>query len=110
MNKLALNCHSHNFRYNPKTKLFTVGKWEIGKKQTKSLIGKKVILVENGKSPAYLGGTIVNFIPVANAKNYKRTVQKFDIVFRLDPKSIGDTSAVDHPGWGGRNRRSFCYV
>ena len=98
--RLALMCKSHNYKVDPHSKEYRVGEWVISEKKRTELVGAQVILTESQKTPAYLGGTIVGFIPTASGK--------CEVIFKEDKALIGNEDAVGHRGWG--NQRSVCYV
>jgi hypothetical protein len=99
---LALMCKSHN--YNSELlegeHVYRVGNWVIGKKKRKELVGESVILTESQSTPAYLGGTIVGFVPSVNGKCV--------VVFKEDKSLMGNADSVKHRGWG--SGRGVCYV
>ncbi len=97
---LALMCKSHNYKLDPFNKEYRVGNWVIGKQRRKELVGERVVLTESQSSPAYLGGTIVGFVPTASGK--------CEVVFKEDMSLVGNEDAVGHSGWG--IRRGVCYV
>lgn len=99
--KLALMCKSHNYKTNSLHNVYSVGNWKIAEKRRKDLLGQKVILTESQTTPAYLGGTIVGFVPTQNGK-------KCEVVFQVDETLIGNTDAVGHRGWAPGNGR--CYI
>ena len=101
---LALMCKSHDYEYQPATNTFVTGKWVISNSMQQELLGKQVILTESQEDPAYLGGTILGFVPVTE----KTAQTKCRVVFSADPSLVGDTSSVDHSNWG--NQRSVCYI
>ena len=98
---LALMCKSHNYRSNSINNVYSVGNWVIAENRRKDLLGQQVILTESQKSPAYLGGTIVGFVPTQNGK-------KCEVVFQVDDTLTGNTDAVGHQGWG--TGRGVCYI
>ncbi len=98
--KLALMCKSHNYKVDPYSNEYRVGYWVIGSKRQDELIGAGVILTESKKSPAYLGGTIVGFVPNNNGK--------CEVIFKEDASMLGNQDAVNHNGWG--LKRSVCYI
>tara|TARA_Y100001972_G_C7586015_1_gene293833 strand:- start:633 stop:944 length:312 start_codon:yes stop_codon:yes gene_type:complete len=103
MVKLALMCKSKNYRLNaicPDEDEYRTGQWVIGKKRRGSLLGEKVILTESRKSPAYMGGTIIGFSPLANGK--------VEVIFKEDASIVGNSDSVDHSGWG--SGRGVCYI
>ena len=103
MVKLALMCKSKNYQLNticPDADEYRVGNWVIGKKQRKALVGERVVLTESQMSTAYLGGTIVGFVPTDNGK--------CEVIFKEDNALVGNVDAVGHSGWG--IRRGVCYV
>jgi len=98
--KLALMCKSHNYKLDPYSNEYRVGNWVIGSKKRDELVGESVILTESQSSPAYLGGTIVGFVPVDNGK--------CEVIFKEDSTMIGNKDSVGHRGWG--TGRGVCYV
>ena len=99
--KLALMCKSHNYKTNSLQNVYSVGNWKIAESRRKDLLGQDVILTESQKSPAYLGGTIVGFVPTQDGK-------KCEVVFQVDESLTGNTDAVGHRGWAPGNGR--CYI
>ena len=97
---LALMCKSHNYKLEPFTNTYRVGNWVIGKKKRQELVGGKVVLTESMSTPAYLGGNIIGFVPVAN--------NKYEIIFTQDHSLTGNDESVGHSGWG--LKRSVCYI
>ena len=95
---LALMCKSHNYSKTGNT--FRVGNWVISQARRKELIGGTVALTESQSSPAYLGGTIIDFLPTVDGK--------CEVVFKEDPGVEGNVDAVQHRGWG--SGRGVCYV
>ena len=98
--QLALMCKSHNYKLDPYSSEYRVGNWVIGKEKQNELIGARVILTESQKSPAYLGGTIVGFVPTNDGK--------CEVIFKEDAGLVGNKDAVSHRGWG--TGRGVCYV
>ena len=98
---LALMCKSHNYRTNSINNVYSVGNWVIAENRRKDLLGQNVVLTESQKTPAYLGGTIVGFVPTQNGK-------KCEVVFQVDETLTGNTDAVEHQGWG--TGRGVCYI
>ena len=98
--RLALMCKSHNYKLDPYSNEYRVGEWVISEKKRKELVGAQVVLTESQATPAYLGGTIVGFVPINNGK--------CEVVFKEDQTLVGNEDAVGHRGWG--NQRSVCYV
>ena len=98
---LALMCKSHNYKTNSLKNVYSVGNWVIAENRRKDLLGQNVILTESQKSPAYLGGTIVGFVPTQNGN-------KCEVVFQVDETLAGNTDAVGHQGWG--TGRGVCYI
>ena len=99
--KLALMCKTHNYKTNSLQNIYSVGNWVIAENRRKDLLGQKVVLTESQKSPAYLGGTIVGFVPTMHDT-------KCEVVFQVDESLIGNTDAVEHRGWG--TGRGVCYI
>jgi len=100
--KLSLMCKSHDYRLvDQTTNTFRTSSWRMSKEKANSLIGETVTLTESKNKPAYMGGEIVDVIPVANTN-------RFDIVFNASKSMTGNKEAVNHPGWG--NGRAVCYV
>ena len=99
--RLALMCKSHNYKTNSQKNIYSVGNWVIAENRRKDLLGQNVILTESQKSPAYLGGTIVGFVPTQNGN-------KCEVVFQVDETLAGNTDAVGHQGWG--TGRGVCYI
>jgi len=97
---LALMCKSHNYKLDPYSNEYRVGNWVIGKKKRKELVGESVILTESQSTPAYLGGTIIGFVPTVNGK--------CEVIFKEDRSLLFNEDAVGHSGWGVR--RGVCYV
>tara|TARA_R110002153_G_scaffold36023_7_gene106871 strand:+ start:6131 stop:6469 length:339 start_codon:yes stop_codon:yes gene_type:complete len=101
---IALMCKSHDYTYVPETNTFITGDWVISRSRQEQLIGETVVLTEGQKGAAYLGGTIVGFVP-AN----KQTAQtQCKVEFQADPTVVGDITAFDHANWG--TLRSVCYL
>ena len=98
---LALMCKSHNYKTNSSNNVYSVGNWVIAENRRKDLLGQNVILTESQKSPAYLGGTIVGFVPTQNGK-------KCEVIFQVNESLTGNTDAVEHQGWG--SGRGVCYI
>ena len=98
---LALMCKSHNYKTNSSNNVYSVGNWVIAESRRKDLLGQNVILTESQKSPAYLGGTIVGFVPTQNGK-------KCEVIFQVNESLTGNTDAVEHQGWG--SGRGVCYI
>ena len=98
---LALMCKSHNYKTNSANNVYSVGNWVIAENRRKDLLGQNVILTESQKSPAYLGGTIVGFVPTQNGK-------KCEVIFQVNESLTGNTDAVEHQGWG--SGRGVCYI
>ena len=98
--KLALMCKSHNYTLDPYSNEYRVGNWVIGSKRQNELVGETVVLTESQSSPAYLGGTIVGFVPVDNGK--------YEVIFKEDSAMVGNKDAINHRGWG--TGRGVCYV
>ena len=99
--RLALMCKSHNYKTNSQKDVYSVGNWIIAENRKKDLLGEKVILTESQRSPAYMGGTILGFIPTQNGN-------KCEVVFKFDESLTGNTDAVDHRGWAPGSGR--CYI
>jgi hypothetical protein len=105
MVKLALMCKSHNYELlggttAPAGKTIRVGDWVISKARRQELINSVVVLTETQSSPAYMGGRIVEFIPLSNGK--------CQVVFDEDKALVGNKEATGHRGWGCG--RGVCYV
>ena len=105
MAKLALMCKSKNYRLNTTIPVsyqneYRTGQWVIAKKKRKELLGEKVILTTSRKAPAYMGGTIVGFNPLANGK--------VEVLFKEENELVGNSDAIDHRGWG--SGRGVCYI
>ena len=104
MNKsnIALMCKSHDYKLvDQSTNTFRTSSWKMSKEKAHSLVGTTVTLTESRNSPAYMGGEIVEVIPM---KGHGR----FDIVFNAEKTLAGNKDAVNHPGWG--NGRAVCYI
>ena len=94
---LALMCKSYNYKTNAYDNEYRVGNWVISENRRKDLLGKTVVLTESQKSPAYLGGTIIGFVPTQNGK-------KCEVIFRADINLTGNTDAVGHSrSWLGNS-------
>jgi len=103
MVKLALMCKSHNYELmnNKSTEnTIRVGDWVISKARRQELINSVVVLTEAQSSPAYMGGKIVEFVPLNNGK--------CQVVFDEDETYVGNKEATGHRGWGCG--RGVCYV
>jgi hypothetical protein len=98
---IALMCKSHNYKTNSANNVYSVGNWVIAENRRKDLLGQNVVLTESQKSPAYLGGTIVGFVPTQNGK-------KCEVIFQVNESLTGNTDAVEHQGWG--SGRGVCYI
>jgi len=98
---LALMCKSHNYKTNAFNEEYRVGNWVISEAKRKELLGGTVVLTESQKQPAYLGGTIIGFIPTQNGK-------KCEVIFKVDNNLTGNVDAVGHRGWG--TGRGVCYI
>jgi len=99
--RLALMCKSHNYKTNSQNNIYSVGNWVIAENRKKDLLGEQVILTESQKSPAYMGGTIVGFVPIQNGN-------KCEVVFQVDDTLTGNTDAIGHRGWAPGSGR--CYI
>ena len=101
---VALMCKSHDFDYQASTDTFVTGDWVISPTRQQELVGEKVVLTESQRGEAYMGGTIVGFVP--SEKKSKQTQVK--VVFKADPSLVGDDTSVCHYNWG--YGRSVCYL
>mgnify|MGYP003652424481 CR=1 FL=1 len=100
--KLSLMCKSHDYRLiDQSSNTFRTSSWQMSQKKASSLIGESVTLTESKNKPAYMGGEIIDVIPVKDSN-------RFDIVFNAKKSFTGNTEAINHPGWG--NGRAVCYV
>jgi len=72
------------------TGLVVSGDWVIGKEKQNEFFGKQVIMVNSSKEGAYIGGTIVGYLP--STKNSYHT--KCKVVFQEDSSLIGCMSAI----------------
>jgi len=99
--RLALMCKTHNYKSNSQNNVYSVGNWVIAEKRKKDLLGEQVILTESQTTPAYMGGTIVGFVPTQNGN-------KCEVVFQVDDTLTGNTDAVGHRGWAPGSGR--CYI
>ena len=93
-------CKSHNYKLDPFSNEYRVGNWVIAETRRQELLGRTVVLSESQSSPAYLGGTIIDFLPTVDGK--------CAVVFKEDPGVAGNVDAVQHRGWG--SGRGVCYV
>ena len=98
--QLALMCKSHNYKVDPYSNEYRVGKWVISEKRREELVGSNVVLTESQSSPAYIGGHIVGFVPTDDGK--------CEVIFKEDQALVGNKDAVGHRGWA--HGRSVCYV
>ena len=90
-NKPSLALMSKKKDYNRVgTDLVVSGDWVIGKEKQNEFFGKQVIMVNSSKEGAYIGGTIVGYLP--STKNSYHT--KCKVVFQEDLSLVGDTSAM----------------
>ena len=99
---IALMCKSHDYKLvDQSTNTFKTSSWRMSKKKADSLIGGTVTLTESSKTAAYMGGKIVDVIPVKGSN-------RFDIIFSAEKTMAGNKAAVNHPGWG--KGRAVCYI
>ena len=93
---VALMCKSHNYEYQPKTNTFITGDWVISTKRQEELLGENVVLTEGQKDSAYIGGTIVGFVPAKQTSNKKR----YDVVFKPESKFVNNkvTRSIEFRG------------
>jgi hypothetical protein len=101
---VALMCKSHDYEYQPKTNTFITGDWVISTQRQEELLGENVVLTEGQKDSAYIGGTIVGFVPT----NKDTAQTQCKVVFQANPSIVGDTSSCGHNNWG--MGRSVCYI
>jgi|7_EtaG_2_1085326.scaffolds.fasta_scaffold81974_2 hypothetical protein len=87
---LALMSKKQDYNRVNGTKLIVSGDWVIGKEKQNEFFGKQVIMVNSSKEGAYIGGTIVGYLP--SIKNSYHT--KCKVVFQEDLSLVGDTSAM----------------
>ncbi len=78
--RLALMCKSHNYTLDPYSNEYRVGEWVISEKKRNELVGAQVVVTESQATPAYLGGTIVGFVPINNGK--------CEVVFKEDQSLV----------------------
>jgi hypothetical protein len=99
---IALMCKSHDYQLvDQSTNTFKTSSWQMSKKKAVSLVGETVTLTESSKKAAYMGGKIIDVIPVEGGN-------RFDIIFNAEKTMAGNKDSINHPGWG--NGRAVCYI
>ena len=87
---LALMSKKKDYNRINGTDLIVSGDWVIGKQKQNEFFGKKVIMVNSSKEGAYIGGTIVGYLPAI--KNSYHT--KCKVVFEEDSSLVGCQAAL----------------
>ncbi len=87
---LALMSKKKDFNRVKGTKLVVSGDWVIGKEKQNEFFGQRVIMTNSSKESAYIGGTIVGYLP--STKNSYHT--KCKVVFEEDASLVGCQAAI----------------